>query len=90
MQGWPAGPEIGVNAARLAWRPGACAESMPWRPRRVASDRMPTQPRRREIDKTSGVFGTSDKYGSVKLEPMRESDPALGRFQRVGCGGSEL
>jgi hypothetical protein len=27
---------------------------------------------------SSGVLGRSDKYGSVKLEPMRESDPALG------------
>jgi hypothetical protein len=26
----------------------------------------------------SGVFGSSDNEDSVKLEPMRESDPALG------------
>jgi hypothetical protein len=26
----------------------------------------------------SGIFGTSDKGGSLKSEPMRESDPALG------------
>jgi hypothetical protein len=31
-----------------------------------------------EMGKTSGVFGTSDNYDSVKLKPMRESDPALG------------
>jgi hypothetical protein len=32
------------------------------------------------IGKRSCILGTSDNYDSVKLEPMRESDPALGRF----------
>jgi len=27
---------------------------------------------------SSGVVARSDKYDSVRLEPMRESDPALG------------
>ena len=29
----------------------------------------------------SGVSGKSDNDDSVKLEPMRESDPTLGRTQ---------
>ena len=34
----------------------------------------------REIGSSSGVSGKSDKYDSVKLEPMRESDPVPGAY----------
>jgi hypothetical protein len=36
-----------------------------------------------EIGNLSEVLARSDKYDSVKLEPMRESDPALGVGQEL-------